>query len=100
MFRRYACVRQNNPTDGGAAAQATIARHYRRPVGLERLRLLTMTGRDGTNLRALVEAAENLGFSAKGVKGPYEALRPRCPCPRSPTCARRRAWGTSWSSMR
>ena len=74
MLRRYACVRQNDQSDCGAAALATVALHYRRAVGLQQLRDLAGTDRIGTNLLGLVEAAEKLGFSAKGVKGPYEAL--------------------------
>src|SRR4051812_49296200 len=51
-----------------------IALHHRIPVGLEQMRELSGTDRIGTNLLGLVQAAEALGFSAKGVKGPYEAL--------------------------
>jgi ATP-binding cassette subfamily B protein len=63
-----------DPTDCGAAALATIARHYRRPINLQTLRHLAGTDRGGTNLVGLLRAAEQLGFAAKGVKGPYEAL--------------------------
>ena len=80
MFRKYVCVRQNDMSDCGAAALATVAIHHRRPIGLERMRDLAGTDRIGTNLLGLVQAAEKLGFSAKGVKGPYEAL-PRVPLP-------------------
>jgi ATP-binding cassette subfamily B protein len=38
------------------------------------MRELAGTDRIGTNLLGLVQAAEKLGFSARGVKGPYEAL--------------------------
>jgi ATP-binding cassette subfamily B protein len=38
------------------------------------MRELAGTDRAGTNLLGLVRAAEKLGFSAKAVKGPYEAL--------------------------
>src|SRR4029077_5664088 len=59
---------------------ATVALHHRLPVGLEQLRDLTGTDRQGTNLLGLLQAAERLGFSARGVKGAYEAL-PRAPLP-------------------
>jgi ATP-binding cassette subfamily B protein len=74
MFRRYACVRQTDGSDCGAAALATIALHHRLPIGLQQMRELAGTDRIGTNLLGLVRAAEKLGFSARGVKGPYEAL--------------------------
>jgi ATP-binding cassette subfamily B protein len=66
--------------DCGAAALATVALHYRRPIGLEQMRDLTGTDRIGTNLLGLLQAAEKLGFSAKGAKGSYEAL-PQAPLP-------------------
>jgi ATP-binding cassette subfamily B protein len=69
MLRRYACVRQNDQSDCGAAALASVALHYGRPAGLEQLRDLVGTDRVGTNLLGLVQAAERLGFTAKGVKG-------------------------------
>jgi ATP-binding cassette subfamily B protein len=80
MFRRYACVRQDGPSDCGAAALATVARHYRRPVGLEQMRELAGTDRLGTNLLGLLKAAEKLGFAAKAVKGAYDKL-PHAPLP-------------------
>src|SRR5262249_22700495 len=66
--------RQVDHNDCGAAALATVARHYRRPLGLQQLRELTGTDRGGTTLRGLVEAAERLGFAARGVRGSYDAL--------------------------
>lgn len=80
MVSRYACVRQTGQSDCGAAALATVALHYRRPIALQRLRDLAGTDRIGTNLSGLLQAAETLGFSAKGVKGQYEAL-PQVPLP-------------------
>jgi ATP-binding cassette subfamily B protein len=74
VLRRYALVRQIDSSDCGAAALATVALHYRLPLGLQQLRDLAGTGRAGTNLLSLIQAAETLGFAAKGVKGPYETL--------------------------
>jgi ATP-binding cassette subfamily B protein len=74
MFGKYACVRQHDMVDCGAAALATVALHYRRPIGLEQMRDLTATDRVGTNMLGLLQAAEKLGFSARGVKGTFEAL--------------------------
>ena len=72
---RFACVRQHDQSDCGAAALATVARHHRLPIGLQKMRDLCGTDRVGTNLLGLVEAAERLGFSARAAKGPYESLR-------------------------
>jgi ATP-binding cassette subfamily B protein len=80
MLRRFAFIRQNDQSDCGAAALATVAMHYRIPIGLQQMRELAGTDRVGTNLLGLIEAAERIGFSAKGVKGPYESLA-RVPLP-------------------
>src|SRR5437016_14650735 len=74
MFTRFHCVRQMDGSDCGAASLATIARHYGRQFGLQAMRDLAGTDRVGTNLLGLVQAAERIGFAAKAVKGPYEAL--------------------------
>src|SRR5688572_32826462 len=74
MFKRFHCVRQADGSDCGAAALATIARHHGMEFGLQKMRGLAGTDRVGTNLLGLVQAAERMGFAAKGVKGPYEAL--------------------------
>ncbi len=74
MWRRYACVRQSDQSDCGAAALATVALHHRRSIGLQPLRDLASIDRIGANLLGLLRAAETLGFSARGVKGTYDAL--------------------------
>ena len=74
MLRRFAFIRQNDQSDCGAAALATVAMHYRMPIGLQQMRELAGTDRVGTNLLGMVQAAERIGFSARGVKGRFEAL--------------------------
>ncbi|MBM3999732.1 MAG: peptidase domain-containing ABC transporter [Planctomycetes bacterium] len=74
MFHRHAVVRQNDASDRGAAALATVAVHYRRPVGLQHLRDLSGTDRVGTNLLGLVQAARKLGFDAKAVHATERSL--------------------------
>jgi ATP-binding cassette, subfamily C, bacteriocin exporter len=80
VFGRYSWVRQNDETDCGASALATLARYYHRPLSVEQLRDLAGTDRVGTNLMGLLQAAEQLGFSAKAVKGTNETLG-RVPVP-------------------
>jgi ATP-binding cassette subfamily B protein len=70
----YACVRQHDQSDCGAAALATVALHHGLPIAVQKMRELAGTDRVGTNLLGLLKAAERLGFSARGVKGPWEEL--------------------------
>ncbi len=74
MFQRYACVRQVDGSDCGAAALATVARHHGLKLGLQTLRDLAGTDRVGTTLLGLARAAEKMGFTAQAVKGSCEAL--------------------------
>jgi ABC-type bacteriocin/lantibiotic exporter with double-glycine peptidase domain len=74
MLRRYAGVQQTGQSDCAAAALATVALHYRRPIAIQQLRDLAETDQIGTNLLGLLHVAEALGFAAKGVQGLYEAL--------------------------
>jgi ATP-binding cassette subfamily B protein len=74
VFQRWAVIRQNDQSDCGAAALATIALHHGMPVGLQQMRELAGTERVGTNLQGIITAADKFGFSARAVKGPYDAL--------------------------
>lgn len=68
-------VKQHDVTDCGAACLYSIARYYGRRLPLSRIRQLASTDRRGTTALGLVEAAQELGFTAKGVRGPTESLR-------------------------
>lgn len=70
----YAFVRQSDQSDCGAAALACVAMHYGLPIRLQQMRDLTGTDKIGTNLWELAQAAERLGFKAKGVQGAFEHL--------------------------
>jgi len=74
MWRRFTLVRQNDQADCGPASLATLARHYGLSIGLEQLRDLSHTDRNGANLLGLRHAAERLGFSAKAVRCPTDTL--------------------------
>ena len=71
---QYPFVRQNDQSDCGAATLAMLTLYHGLPMGLEQMRELTGTDRVGTHLLALLEAAERIGFSAKGVQGDYDGL--------------------------
>ncbi len=77
--------RQRDITDCGAACLRYIGAHYRRDVPVARLRQLAGTNQRGSTALGLVEAARQLGFTAKGVKGPADAL-PTVPLPAIAHC--------------
>lgn len=68
-------IKQHDITDCGAACLASIAIHYGLDLPIARIRQYASTDKKGTNVLGLIEAAERLGFSAKGVKGDFENLQ-------------------------
>jgi ATP-binding cassette subfamily B protein len=67
-IRRFPLVWQIDEMDCGAACLAMICRHFGRAVSLARIRQLVHTSLDGTSLRALCQAAVELGLAARSVK--------------------------------
>lgn len=67
-------IKQHDLTDCGAACLASVAAYYKLHLPIARIRQYASTDSKGTTVLGLIEAAEKLGFSAKGVKGPYESL--------------------------
>jgi ATP-binding cassette subfamily B protein len=67
-IRRMPFVRQIDEMDCGAACLAMVTRYFGRSVSLARIRQLVNTGLDGTSLRSLCSAAEELGLAARSVK--------------------------------
>lgn len=67
-------IKQHDITDCGAACIASVSAHYKLNLPVARIRQFASTDKRGTNILGLIEAAEKLGFSAKGVKGPFESL--------------------------
>ncbi len=74
MLRPPVCVRQNDITDCGAACLATVARMHGLRVSINMIRQHAGTDKHGTSVLGLVEAAQQLGFEARGVRGSTEAL--------------------------
>ncbi len=67
-FRRMPFVRQIDEMDCGAACLAMVTRFFGRAIPLARIRQLVNTGLDGTSLRSICSAAEELGLAARSVK--------------------------------
>ena len=68
-------IRQHDITDCGATCLASVATHYRLMLPIARIRQYASTDKRGTSVLGLVEAAQKLGFQAKGVKGTADSLQ-------------------------
>ena len=73
-MRKSVKIKQQGITDCGAACLASISAHYYLQISVARARQMASTDKKGTNVLGLIEAAERLGFQAKGVKGKFESL--------------------------
>jgi ABC-type bacteriocin transporter len=74
MKRRIISVKQRESNDCGVACLASIAAHYGLRLPLPKLHHLAGTGRTGTTVLGLIQAATSVGFVAKGVRASYPAL--------------------------
>lgn len=67
-------IKQHDIKDCGAACLASIGNHYNVNLPIARIRQLANTDKKGTNVLGMIEAAEQMGFEAKGVKADFDAL--------------------------
>lgn len=78
---RYCCIKQHDITDCGAACLATVSKQYGLNLSISKIREVAGTDKQGTNAYGMIKAAEQLGFTAKGVKGNQEAFFSEFPLP-------------------
>jgi ATP-binding cassette subfamily B protein len=67
-------IKQHDIKDCGAACLASIGNHYKVNLPIARIRQYANTDKRGTNVLGIIEAAEKMGFSAKGVKGGMDSI--------------------------
>jgi ATP-binding cassette subfamily B protein len=67
-------IKQRDITDCGAACLGAVSSYYKLQIPISRIRQIAGTDKKGTNVYGLVQAAEKLDFTAKGVKGNKESL--------------------------
>ena len=67
-------VKQHDIKDCGAACLASIGNHYKVNIPIARIRQFASTDNRGTNVLGIIQGAEKMGFTAKGVKGGTDAL--------------------------
>lgn len=78
---KYLCIKQHDITDCGAACLATVSKQYGLSISITKIRQVAGTDKQGTNAYGIVKAAEQLGFTAKGVKGNQETFFSQFPLP-------------------
>lgn len=78
---KYVCIKAHDTTDCGAASIATVAKHYGIKLPISKIREIAGTDKSGTNVYGIVHAAEQIGFTAKGVKGDKAAFFSPFPLP-------------------
>jgi len=67
-------IKQHDIKDCGAACLASIGNHYKVNLPIARIRQYANTDKRGTNVLGIIEAAEKMGFTAKGVKGGLDSI--------------------------
>ena len=67
-FSKYYCIKQHDFKDCGCACLATICKQYGLKYPISKIREVSGTDKLGTSALGIIQAAEKLGFSAKGVK--------------------------------
>lgn len=67
-FKKYYCVKQHDYKDCGCACLATICKQYGLKYPVSKIREVSGTDKKGTSALGIIKAAEELEFSAKGIK--------------------------------
>lgn len=67
-MRKFTFYNQPDLMDCGPTCLRMISRHYGRNIGIEQLRKLSETTREGSNLYNIASTAEKIGFRTLGVK--------------------------------
>ena len=73
-MKKYPFIKQEGIKDCGAASLSMIIKYYNGFINMEKLRRITKTNKEGTNAYNLISAANEIGFSAKGVKCEFDNL--------------------------
>ena len=67
-------VKQHDIKDCGAACLASIGNYYGVSFPISRIRQFAQTDLRGTNVLGVIQGAEKMGLTAKGVKGGLDAI--------------------------
>ena len=67
-MKKFIRIKQRDISDCGAACLASISSYYGLHLPVSRIRQYAGTGKQGTSLQGLIEAAEQIKFRAKGAR--------------------------------
>ena len=68
MFKKYYSILQNDEKDCGPACILTIAKQFGSDISIAKLREISGTDRNGTNIAGMLKGLEYLGFDGKAVR--------------------------------
>ena len=74
-MKKFIQIKQRDVSDCGAACLASVSSYYGLHLPVSRIREYAGTGRNGTSLSGLINAAEQLKFQAKGARTRDHAIR-------------------------
>lgn len=67
-------IKQHDIRDCGAACLASVASYYGSDIPIAKIRQYCHTDTRGTNVLGMIQGLQELGFTAKGVKGAIDAI--------------------------
>ena len=73
-MQKFPFFKQYDTMDCGPTCIRMAAKHYGKVVNMETLRNAAQLSKDGVSLLGIAEAAEKIGFNAKGVTLSYNQL--------------------------
>jgi ATP-binding cassette subfamily B protein len=85
MSQKILSVRQADSSDCGVAAVVSVTGAFGLRLSIANTRLALNTSKQGTTALSLIRGLQSLGFTAKAVKGPVDAL-PTVPFPAIAHC--------------
>jgi predicted double-glycine peptidase len=74
FLHQYPVIMQQSQMDCGITCVAMVALYYGKRLDINDLRERAGVTVEGTNLLALAEASEQVGFMSRGIRGTYEGL--------------------------
>ncbi len=74
MNLKFPFYKQHDSMDCGPTCIRMVAKQYGKALNIETLRLHAQISKEGVSLLGIAEAAEKVGFNAKGVSLTYEEL--------------------------